>query len=74
MATLSSLLSSKSLLTDGTEETNLEGGRVWGYSPQPTTVRLLREAEQSSYGCQISGDDTAWVGEVEVEMWGAGGP
>ena len=70
MATLSSLLSSKSLLTDGTEETNLEGGRLWGYSPQNHSE--FSGGGAKFYGCQIS-NDNAWVGEVEVEMWGAGG-
>ena len=69
MATLSSLLTSKSLLTEGTKETNLEAGRVWGYT---ATNHSETPPCAKFFGCQISGDDT-WVGEVEVEIWGAGG-
>ena len=32
MATLNPLLSPKSLLTEGAKETNLEFGRVWGFT------------------------------------------
>ena len=69
MATLSSLLSSKSILTASSVETNLEAGRVWGYSPQnhnetPPCMKF--------YGCQIT-NDASFVGTVEVEVWGPGG-
>ena len=34
MATLGSLLSTRSQLTSGAKETNMMKGRIWGYTPQ----------------------------------------
>ena len=34
MATLGSLLSTRSQLTEGAVETNMMKGRIWGYTPQ----------------------------------------
>ena len=69
MATLKSLLSSRSLLTGSFTETNLEFGRIWAFTPQnyeeyPHCAKW--------YGCQISNDlNTPF--NIEVEMWGPGG-
>ena len=69
MATLRSLLSSKSVITEGAKETNLEYGRVWGFTPNnyseyPHCAKW--------YGCQVTCDRTTPV-ELEIELWGAGG-
>ena len=69
MATLGSLLNSRQLLTTGYKETNLEYGRIWGFTPgnfseYPHCAKW--------YGCQITCDSSKVV-DLEIEIWGAGG-
>ena len=69
MATLSSLLSSRSILSEQGEETNLEQGRIWGYSPQNHSNF---QDSAKWFGCQVTASDSE-VFTIQVEMWGAGG-
>ena len=67
--TLTSLLSTRSQITQNSTETNMYKGRVWGYTPQ-------NHSEFSDgamwYGCQVTNVDSD-IFFVDVEMWGAGG-
>ena len=70
MASLKSLLSTKSIVTEGTSETNIEKGRVWGFTPMNHSE--VNNGGMKFFGCQIITNDTDVV-NIEVEMWGAGG-